>query len=129
MFRSFKSFSAAMRMMGRTLAWRVRGREPLSMGGTLVAQLMAIVHRLEIPVLLDTPLKSLIQDGDRVVGVVTGEGPTEQRIMASHGVLLATGGFAKNSSYRKQFQEVDGRWSPASPDDTGDGQRLAPNLR
>ncbi len=124
MFRSFKSFSAAMRMMGRTLAWRVRGREPLSMGGTLVAQLMAIVHRLEIPVLLDTPLKSLIQDGDRVVGVVTGEGPTEQRIMASHGVLLATGGFAKNSSYRKQFQEVDGRWSPASPDDTGDGQRI-----
>ncbi len=124
MFRSLKSFSAAMRMMGRTAIWRVRGRDPLSMGSTLVAQLMAIVQRLEIPVLLDTPLKSLIQDGDRVVGVVAGEGAAEQRIMAPHGVLLATGGFAKNSSYRKQFQDVDGRWSPASPDDTGDGQQI-----
>ncbi|HWV11671.1 MAG TPA: FAD-binding protein [Sphingobium sp.] len=124
MLRSFKSFSAAMRMIARTVAWRIRGREPLSMGPTLVGQLMAIVQKLEIPVLLDTPLKSLIKDGERVVGVVTGEGESEQRLMAPHGVLLATGGFAKNSSYRRQFQEVDGQWSPASPDDTGDGQQI-----
>ncbi len=123
MFRSLKSLSTALLMMGRTLAWYVRGRKPLSMGATLVAQLMAIVQRMEIPVLLDTPLKSLIQEGDRVVGVVTGEGDTEQRFMAPRGVLLATGGFAKNSSYRKQFQEVSGEWSPASPGDTGDGHQ------
>jgi 3-oxosteroid 1-dehydrogenase len=128
MFRSLKSFSAAMRMMGRTLAWRVRGREPLSMGSTLVAQLMAIVQRLEIPVLLDTPLKSLIQEGDRVVGVVTGDGDTEQRFMAPRGVLLAAGGFAKNSGYRKRFQEVDGQWSPASPGDTGDAHRIGADI-
>ena len=128
MLRSLKSFWAAMRMMGRTLAWRARGREPLSMGTTLVAQLMAIAQRLEIPVLLDTPLKSLIQEDGKVVGVVTGHGETEQRIMAPRGVLLATGGFAKNSGYRKLFQEVDGEWSPASPGDTGDGQRIGAEI-
>ncbi|NIJ17619.1 FAD-binding protein [Sphingobium vermicomposti] len=128
MFRSFKSLSAAIRMMGRTLAWYMCGRKPLSMGATLVAQLMAIVQRLEIPVLLDTPLKSLIQEGGRIVGVVTGEGETEQRFMAPHGVLLTTGGFAKNSSYRKQFQEVSGEWSSASPGDTGDGHQIGASV-
>ena len=128
MLRSLDSFAGSMRMMGRTLAWYLRGREPLSMGPTLVAQLMVIVQRLQIPVLLNTPLKSLIQEGDRVVGVVTGEGDAEQRFMAPRGVLLATGGFAKNSSYRKQFQEVDGEWSPASPGDTGDGQQIGAGI-
>lgn len=128
MFRSFKSLSVAIRMMGRTLAWHMCGRKPLSMGATLVAQLMAIVQRLEIPVLLDTPLKSLIQEGGRIVGVVTGEGETEQRFMAPHGVLLTTGGFAKNSSYRKQFQEVSGEWSSASPGDTGDGHQIGASV-
>lgn len=124
MFRSRKALFTAIRMMGRTAAWRARGRKPLSMGASLVAQLMAIVQRLKIPVLLSTPLKSLIQDGERVVGVVTGDGDTEHRFMASRGVLLTTGGFAKNSSYRAQFQEVDGEWSPASPGDTGDAHQI-----
>ena len=124
MLRSLKAFSRFMGIIARTAAWRVRGREPLCLGGTLMGQLMVIVQRLGIPVLLNSPLKSLIQDGDKVVGVVIGEGEAERRIMAPRGVLLTTGGFAKNSQYRQQFQEVSGEWSPASPGDTGDAHQI-----
>lgn len=128
MFRSLASLSSALRMVARTAAWRLRGRQPLSMGTTLVAQLMAIVQRLGIPVLLDTPLKSLIRENDRVVGVIVSEGAAQRRIAAPYGVLLAAGGFAKDATYRRQFQEVDGRWSPASPGDTGDIHRIGADI-
>jgi len=128
MFRSFTSLSSALRMFARTASWRIRGRKPLSMGTTLVAQLMAIAQRMSIPVLLNTPLKSLIREDGRVVGVIVGEGEAERRIHASRGVLLAAGGFAKDAAFRRRYQEVDGTWSPASPGDTGDIHRIGEDI-
>ena len=123
-FRSFKALSAFLAAIGTTMAFRMRGRMPLSLGAALVAQLMAIVQRLDIPVHLDTPLRSLIQRDGKVIGVVTGKDGHERQWDAPRGVLLAAGGFAKDAAYRLPLQGVTGEWSSASPDDTGDAHKI-----
>ncbi|MDD3798968.1 MAG: FAD-dependent oxidoreductase [Novosphingobium sp.] len=128
-FLSLKSFATLMSILGKTLAFRLTGRVPLSVGTTLVAQLMMIVQKLGIPVRLDTPLHSLVQDeAGRVTGVVAGKNGGEEQIAAPRGVLLAAGGFAKDAEYRMPLQGVTGEWSPASPDDTGDAQKIGAGI-
>ena len=121
-FRSLRSLFSTLGVVTKTLAFRLTGRVPLAVGRTLVGQLMAIVQRLGIPVRLDTPLRSLIEENGRIVGVVVGDG--EERILAPRGVLLCAGGFAKDAEYRMPLQGVTGEWSPASPDDTGDAHKI-----
>ena len=123
-FRSFKSARTFFGVLGETMKYRLRGRMPMSVGVGLVAQLMAIVQKLQIPVLLDTPLRSLVIEGDRVTGVLAGRDGEERKIPASRGVLLCAGGFAKDPEYRLPLQGVTGEWSPASPDDTGDAHKI-----
>jgi succinate dehydrogenase/fumarate reductase flavoprotein subunit len=123
-FRSLKSFKTLMSVVGKTAAYQLTGRAPLALGATLVAQLMHIIQQMEIPVRLNTPLRSLVQEGGRVTGVVVEHDGVQETISARRGVLLAAGGFAKDAAYRKPLQGVDGSWSPASPDDTGDAQKI-----
>ncbi|OCC22774.1 hypothetical protein MB02_15305 [Croceicoccus estronivorus] len=124
-FRSLKSLGGVLGVVGRTLAFRLRGQVPLSMGETLVGQLMAIVQKLEIPVRLETPLRSLVQDAEgRVTGAIVGRDDAREEIPAPRGVLLAAGGFAKDAAFREPYQGVTGEWSPASPDDTGDAHKI-----
>jgi 3-oxosteroid 1-dehydrogenase len=122
--RSLKSFASLMGVIGKTLSFRLKGQLPLSMGETLVAQLMIIVQRMNIPVRLDTPLKSLIEEGGRITGAAVGTAEGDETIAARRGVLLCAGGFAKDAAYRQPLQGVTGEWSPASPDDTGDAHRI-----
>ena len=123
--RSLNSLAGFLRVIGRTIAFRLKGQMPLSMGETLVAQLMAVAQSLGIPVRLDTPLRSLVQDETgRVTGVKVGTANGEEEISAPRGVLMAAGGFAKDAAYRMPLQGVTGEWSPASPDDTGDGHKI-----
>ncbi|GAD48245.1 3-ketosteroid delta(1)-dehydrogenase [Caenibius tardaugens NBRC 16725] len=125
MLRSFNSLMGVMTVVARTLKFRIKGQVPLSMGQTLVAQLMAVVQSLDIPVRLDTPLKELVQDdAGRVIGVKVTTAQGEETIAAPRGVLMAAGGFAKDAAYRMPLQGVTGEWSPASPDDTGDGHKI-----
>jgi succinate dehydrogenase/fumarate reductase flavoprotein subunit len=126
--RSLSSLGSLLGVLGRTMAYRMTGRTPLSLGQTLVAQLMVIVQRLGVPVLLETPLRSLVQEGGKVVGVVVGDGDGEREIAAPRGVLLCAGGFAKDAAFRAPLQGVSGEWSPASPDDTGDAHKIGASI-
>lgn len=126
MMRSFNSLMGVLTVVARTMKFRVKGQVPLSMGQALVAQLMAVARSLDIPVRVNAPLKALVQDDTgRVtavrIGTVDGG---EELIAAPRGVLMAAGGFAKDTAYRMPLQGVTGEWSPASPDDTGDGHKI-----
>ena len=126
MLRSFNSLLGVLTVVARTVKFRVKGQVPLSMGQALVAQLMAVVRSLDIPVRVNAPLKALVQDDEgRVIAVRIGTASGgDEVIEAPHGVLMAAGGFAKDAAYRVPLQGVTGEWSPASPDDTGDGHKL-----
>jgi 3-oxosteroid 1-dehydrogenase len=119
----------------RMMAWvvlrhkigKARGQDPVGSGESLVAQLMVIAQRLGVEVRLNTPLGKVLKANGRVVGIEVGDGGSCKRINASAGVLLAAGGFA-HGAYREKLQGTSGRWSSASPDDTGDVVQMAPKI-
>ncbi|MEU4314002.1 FAD-dependent oxidoreductase [Nocardia sp. NPDC024068] len=95
-----------------------------TLGRALIARLRLALHDADVPLWLNTPMRSLItDDSGTVLGVVAERDGAEVRIRARHGVLLATGGFEYNQALRKQHLPAGGRdnFSAASTDNTGDG--------
>jgi 3-oxosteroid 1-dehydrogenase len=122
-----RTVKAALRLgsiLANTAWWRLRGKMPLTIGQTLTAQLMAIFLKTDAELRLECALDGFVQDGGRVAGLIVSHKGTQRRIEARKGVLLAAGGFAHNEAFRSEHQPVDGSWSLASPEDTGDGIRL-----
>ena len=99
--RSWAATAHVTKLVARYAVDRVsygRGTR-LVLGSALVARLAATVFDLRIPLFLQLP-----GDGTgprrrgRVTGVIaTPDGGSPQRVLARHGVVLATGGFASNS--------------------------------
>lgn len=101
------------------LAGRVRGQRLLSMGQALAAGLRVGLARAGVEVRLNTALVDLRVDGDRVTGVVTGNGVVEAR----RGVILASGGFEQNLEMREKYQRapIGVDWTVGAAANTGDG--------
>ena len=102
----------------------------LTMGNALVGSLLRSLLDRNIAIWLNTPLKSLREEGGRVVGVQVTHQGRELFIRARKGVVLAAGGFERNQQMREQYlpgpTQTD--WTAAPPCNTGDailaGQQL-----
>ncbi|RPA02539.1 FAD-dependent oxidoreductase [Gordonia sp. OPL2] len=95
-----------------------------TLGRALIARLRLAVNDAGVPVLLETPMQTLVADeAGAVVGVVAEQHGRPLRIRARAGVLLASGGFEHNHEMRKQHLPAGGRddYSAGSVDNTGDG--------
>lgn len=95
-----------------------------TLGRALIARLRLALRDADVPLWLNTPLRSLITDASgAVLGVVAERDGREIRIRARDGVLLATGGFEHNQAMRKRYLPEGARdnFSAASTDNTGDG--------
>jgi succinate dehydrogenase/fumarate reductase flavoprotein subunit len=95
-------FIQAARLLARYAMDRLsfsRGTR-LVMGNSLVAQLYQGLLTQGIPIAFETQVLELLKEGARVVGAIieTREGSLE--IRARKGVVLATGGFARNDRLR-----------------------------
>lgn len=104
---------------------RCNGRDPyLTLGQALMARLRLELNRRGVPVQLNTTVRQLITENQRVVGVELAAG---QVIRANYGVLLATGGFERNDEMRKRYQPlpVEAGWTVGHEGNTGDGIVLA----
>lgn len=102
--------------------------DPVTGGGALIGRLLLALEATgRVTAFTSTPMRELVRDGDRIVGIrVDGpSGPVEVR--ARRGVLLAAGGFERSASMRTDH-DTPGRadWSMA-PDgaNTGDAIRAA----
>ena len=97
-------------------AMYARAHRPVRARGS--AYLLAFENFLEdkdATVLLETTGKSLIMDGDRVVGVnALGKNGNKVTLYANKNVILATGGFAGNVELRQQYGE-GGQWPDLGP--------------
>ncbi len=122
--RTWSGFFTTLDVIGRrTILWRLLGRQRVSMGGSLIGQLLRILLDGSVPVWLKTPMVSLITDGDAVVGVVAEKGGKHIRIRATHGVMLAAGGFEHNDAMRQQYQQhpISTEWTSGASGNTGGG--------
>lgn len=122
--RTWAGFRTTMDIVfRRAILWRLMGKQRVSMGGALIGQLLKMLLDRSIPVWLETPLESLITEGDAVVGVVAKKGGKNIRIRATHGVMLAAGGFEHNDAMRQQYQQhpITTEWTSGAAGNKGDG--------
>ncbi|MCE5977775.1 FAD-dependent oxidoreductase [Pseudomonas sp. JR33AA] len=132
--RSLTSFAyVAKRLLThlKELALYRRGTQVTS-GNALAARLVRSALDLGIPILTGTPARQLLREGGRVVGAVTGQAGSEQRIEARRGVVLACGGFSHDlQRLRQAYPHVrrgGEHFSPVPTGNTGDGARMAEAL-
>jgi 3-oxosteroid 1-dehydrogenase len=122
--RTWSGFFTVVDIIGRrTILWRLLGKQRVSMGGSLIGQLLKILLDRSVPVWLETPLVRLITDGDAVVGVIAEKGGKNIRIRATHGVILAAGGFEHNDAMRQQYQQhpISTEWTSGASGNKGGG--------
>lgn len=129
MKRSKAAKKVLFRVIGRAIADKLRGRKRTTAGQALQGQLLKAVLKAGVEVRLDTSVKQLIVEGNRVAGVVIGRGGSTTRIGARNGVLINAGGFARNQSMLDQYIPGTSKdWSNVIAEDTGDlireGQRI-----
>ncbi|AMS45513.1 FAD-binding protein [Aminobacter aminovorans] len=129
--RSLNSAVHVLKMLARDVRDRVfysrfgRGTR-LTSGNAAVARLYKTVLDMKIPVLLNAPIAGLLKDGGRVSGVEVQIEGLKRKILASRGVILATGGFPWGKDLRKQhMSDVPVGYSAASTDSVGDGISVA----
>lgn len=99
-------------------------------GQALAAGMFAGVLRAGIPVWTNSPLTELITDGQRVTGALVQREGTAVTVTARRGVVLASGGFDHQMSWRHKFQSerLGEHLSLGAEGNTGDGIRLALDL-
>lgn len=68
----------------------------------------------KVEILMETPAKALIMDGDKAVGVKAADkNGNTYTVKANNGVVLATGGFAGNVELRQEYCEGE-KWKDLS---------------
>jgi len=103
---------------------RIRSKRSrrLTLGNSVAGSLrMSMIDR-HIPLWLNCPMKELIREGDRVIGVVAEKDGKKIRIRAEKGVILGAGGFEKNQAMREEYlpKPTQAGWTTGSPGNTGD---------
>lgn len=118
---TFDGFVRAAKVMGRTARGILTGKKLVGLGGAYASGLMQIVRDAKIPVRLNTPVTRLIKDEDGAVVGAEVAGPDGVRtIRAKAGVMLGTGGFARNTEWREKYHGVPG-YTSAPKGDLGTG--------
>ena len=132
--RAPRAFAVAMRVFLRTRAARIRRREMLTNGASLIAQMLkALIDSATASrrVWTNAAMEDLIVEDGRVVGARVKRDGATLFIEARKGVLLAAGGFGHNADMRRRYsgdQPNEGKWSIANPGDTGEVLQTAMRL-
>ncbi|KAF2759019.1 3-ketosteroid dehydrogenase [Pseudovirgaria hyperparasitica] len=112
-----------LRVILKTLKWKLLGREPSNMGRSLIAQLLHLNIQHDIPIWRESPLVNLrTSTSGAVTGATIKHHNSEIDIHAPRGTLLAAGGFAHNAALRSQHHPSPTKttWTSTPASDTGD---------
>ncbi|NLE18213.1 MAG: FAD-dependent oxidoreductase [Propioniciclava sp.] len=96
-------------------------------GMALAAGLVAGARKAGVELWTNAPLRELVVEDGRVVGVKVNRDGFDRTIAATRGVILATGGFDHNMDLRRKHQSeaLTDDWSFGNPDNTGDVIEIA----
>jgi len=121
MKRSWASKKILARVIGRTLASRLRGRHLTTAGQALQGQMLHAALRSGVEIRTDAPVRQLLVEDGRVAGVVIARDGSDSTIRAGCGVLLNAGGFSRNQPMRDRYiPGTSAQWTLTSPGDTGE---------
>ncbi len=125
--RSWEGARTAGRVAIRTAGGRLKRQTLLSNGAALIGQTLRAALAHEVSIWNDTPIVDLLVDDGHVVGIAATRHGRTVRIGARHGVLLSSGGFARNQAMRETYsrQPNAAEWTVANPGDTGEVIEMA----
>jgi 3-oxosteroid 1-dehydrogenase len=126
--RSVGRFVLAARVWLRTQFAKLRGEALVANGGALVGRLLHLATQRGAQVWTEAPVRELVVEDGRVVGVVVDHEGASVRVGARQGVLLAAGGFSRNDEMRDEYGGKHARsakWSISNPGDTGEVLQMA----
>jgi 3-oxosteroid 1-dehydrogenase len=132
--RSPRAFAVAARVFVRTRVARLRRREILTNGASVIGQILKAMIDLgadDPRVWTNTAMEDLITEDGRVVGARVTRDGSSVNVEARKGVLLAAGGFGHNADMRRRYgadQPNDAKWSIANAGDTGEVLQTAMRL-
>jgi 3-oxosteroid 1-dehydrogenase len=131
--RSWKGKRMLARILLRTVAAKLTGKHWVTAGAALQGRMLQAALKAGADIRTESPVKELILQDGRVVGVVALVNGKALRIGARKGVLLNAGGFAHNQEMRDRYTPgTRSEWSNSPPGDTGDmhreGQRIGAAL-
>ena len=131
MLRVPKSAWHSARMFARYARDRLRWKRGtrVTNGNGLIAALALTAEREGIPLWLETPLVSLIEESGHIAGAIVRKAGVETEVRARRGVVLACGGFAGDTALKARLYAhvAAGRAHQSLPPATnsGDGIRIA----
>lgn len=100
----------------------------LTSGNALAAALSKSTLDLGIEIITDAPVAELVKKDNRVTGVIATVGGQRREIQATKGVVLAAGGFARDSkriaAHYSHVKEGGEHFTPVPEGNTGDGIAL-----
>jgi succinate dehydrogenase/fumarate reductase flavoprotein subunit len=98
----------------------------LTMGNALMGRLLKSALDAGVTIWMESPAKHLVMDGKRVAGIVVNHEGRDVTVMASKGVVMATGGFSANAEMRAKYFPFPEQHQTIVPDgNTGDGLAMA----
>ena len=105
----------------RTIWDKLRGRRYTTAGAALQGRMLKACLAAGVDVRTESPVKEIVLEGGKAVGVVTVKDGKPWRIGARLGVLVNAGGFAQNQAMRdKYIPGSQAKWSQTTEGDTGD---------
>lgn len=108
------------------IPWRLKSphSREIAMGCAGVARLRLAMRERDLPLWLNTPMRSLISDDTgRVVGACVERNGQTIKVEARRGIILACGGFEHNQAMRERYlpAPTNREWSAGHTGNTGDG--------
>ncbi|CAN5326667.1 FAD-binding protein [soil metagenome] len=123
--QSWRGKAVLVKLLWRMFRARVFGDRMAAIGQSLSARLRLAMKEHGIPLWLDSPMTELITDVDgTVTGAVVEHDGRAVRVGARGGVILASGGFDHDMTWRREHLPVlEKDWSFGNPANMGDGIR------
>jgi 3-oxosteroid 1-dehydrogenase len=123
--QNWRGKAVLVKLIWRMFRARVFGDRMAAIGQSLSARLRLAMKQQDIPLWLNSPMTELITDVDgTVTGAVLERDGQQRRVQARRGVILASGGFDHDMTWRRQhIPELQKDWSFGNPAAMGDGIR------
>jgi len=102
----------------------------LTQGNALTGALRLALNDHNVPLWLESPMRSLIKERGKVIGAVINQKGKEMNIRAHKGVILAAGGFDKNDAMRGEHAPLyqNALYSGGTSGNTGDSIRAGKDI-
>lgn len=113
---------AVGRMVKQIIVDFFLGRKTRGQGAAMQGRMLKLLLDKKVDLWLNSPVVDLIEENGKVAGVLVRRDGKLVRVAASRGVLISSGGFARNQKLRDQYlpTPTDANLSSANQGDTGE---------